>query len=57
RAAFTAHTRGGWRAVGRDDAGVLVPGGGAGAPPGGAPPPRGPPPRLPEPPEGPLTPS
>ncbi|MFI9426679.1 amidohydrolase [Streptomyces achromogenes] len=26
RAAFTAHTRGGWRAVGRDDAGVLVPG-------------------------------
>ncbi|MFE6273703.1 amidohydrolase [Streptomyces goshikiensis] len=26
RAAFTAHTRGGWRALGRDDAGVLVPG-------------------------------
>lgn len=26
RAAFTAHTRGGWRAVGRDDAGVLAPG-------------------------------
>jgi hypothetical protein len=26
RAAFQAHTRGGWRAVGRDDAGVLVPG-------------------------------
>ncbi|MEU1149468.1 amidohydrolase [Streptomyces sp. NPDC005863] len=26
RAAFTAHTRGGWRAVGRDDAGLLVPG-------------------------------
>lgn len=26
RAGFTAHTRGGWRAVGRDDAGVLVPG-------------------------------
>ena len=26
RAAFHAHTRGGWRAVGRDDAGVLVPG-------------------------------
>ncbi|MBN6547412.1 amidohydrolase, partial [Actinacidiphila bryophytorum] len=26
RAAFTGHTRGGWRAVGRDDAGVLVPG-------------------------------
>ncbi|KOT26505.1 amidohydrolase [Streptomyces caelestis] len=26
RAAFTAHTRGGWRAVGRDDAGVLLPG-------------------------------
>jgi predicted amidohydrolase YtcJ len=26
RAAFTAHTRGGWRAVGRDDAGVLSPG-------------------------------
>ncbi|WP_049570509.1 amidohydrolase [Streptomyces sp. SBT349] len=26
RAAFAAHTRGGWRAVGRDDAGVLVPG-------------------------------
>ncbi|NBM18369.1 amidohydrolase [Streptomyces sp. GC420] len=26
RAAFTAHTRGGWRAVGRDDAGMLVPG-------------------------------
>ncbi|WP_333774389.1 amidohydrolase [Streptomyces sp. IBSBF 3136] len=26
RAAFIAHTRGGWRAVGRDDAGVLVPG-------------------------------
>ncbi|ALC24440.1 amidohydrolase [Streptomyces pristinaespiralis] len=26
RAAFTAHTRGGWRAVGQDDAGVLVPG-------------------------------
>jgi predicted amidohydrolase YtcJ len=26
RAAFTAHTRGGWRAVGHDDAGVLVPG-------------------------------
>ncbi|MFJ6215545.1 amidohydrolase [Streptomyces sp. NPDC092296] len=30
RAAFTAHTRGGWRAVGRDDAGVLVPGAPAG---------------------------
>ncbi|MET8171737.1 amidohydrolase [Streptomyces clavifer] len=26
RAGFTAHTRGGWRSVGRDDAGVLVPG-------------------------------
>ncbi|RJK93165.1 amidohydrolase [Vallicoccus soli] len=26
RSAFTAHTRGGWRAAGRDDAGVLVPG-------------------------------
>jgi predicted amidohydrolase YtcJ len=26
RAAFTAHTRGGWRAIGRDDAGSLVPG-------------------------------
>jgi predicted amidohydrolase YtcJ len=26
RAAFTAHTRGGWRAIGRDDAGILVPG-------------------------------
>ena len=26
RAGFTAHTRGGWRALGRDDAGVLVPG-------------------------------
>ncbi|WP_103887799.1 amidohydrolase [Actinacidiphila yanglinensis] len=26
RAAFHAHTRGGWRAIGRDDAGVLVPG-------------------------------
>jgi predicted amidohydrolase YtcJ len=26
RAAFTAHTRGGWRAVRRDDTGVLVPG-------------------------------
>ncbi len=26
RAAFTAHTRGGWRATGRDDAGILVPG-------------------------------
>ncbi|GGQ67011.1 amidohydrolase [Streptomyces flaveolus] len=26
RAAFRAHTRGGWRAIGRDDAGVLVPG-------------------------------
>jgi predicted amidohydrolase YtcJ len=26
RAGFAAHTRGGWRAVGRDDAGVLVPG-------------------------------
>ncbi len=26
RAAFTAHTRGGWRALGRDRAGVLVPG-------------------------------
>jgi predicted amidohydrolase YtcJ len=26
RAAFHAHTRGGWRAVGRDDAGALVPG-------------------------------
>ncbi|MFF4569852.1 amidohydrolase [Streptomyces sp. NPDC001410] len=26
RAAFTAHTRGGWRATGRDDAGVLIPG-------------------------------
>ncbi|MET9606849.1 amidohydrolase [Streptomyces sp. NPDC006512] len=26
RAAFAAHTRGGWRAVGRDDAGILVPG-------------------------------
>ena len=26
RAAFAAHTRGGWRAAGRDDAGVLAPG-------------------------------
>lgn len=26
RAAFAAHTRGGWRAIGRDDAGVLGPG-------------------------------
>ncbi|OEV24882.1 amidohydrolase, partial [Streptomyces nanshensis] len=26
RGAFTAHTRGGWRALGTDDAGVLVPG-------------------------------
>jgi hypothetical protein len=26
RAAFAAHTRGGWRAIGRDEAGVLVPG-------------------------------
>ncbi|WP_431949143.1 amidohydrolase [Actinacidiphila sp. bgisy167] len=26
RGAFNAHTRGGWRAVGRDEAGVLVPG-------------------------------
>ncbi|MER5775282.1 amidohydrolase [Streptomyces sp. NPDC002039] len=26
RAAFAAHTRGGWRALGRDDAGILVPG-------------------------------
>ncbi|MEU6174094.1 amidohydrolase family protein [Streptantibioticus parmotrematis] len=26
RAAFTAHTRGGWRAIRRDDAGTLVPG-------------------------------
>ncbi|MFE4695364.1 amidohydrolase [Streptomyces sp. NPDC056749] len=26
RAGFTAHTRGGWRAVGRDDGGVLIPG-------------------------------
>jgi len=26
RGAFTAHTRGGWRVTGRDDAGVLVPG-------------------------------
>lgn len=26
RGAFTAHTRGGWRAIGRDDAGVLAPG-------------------------------
>lgn len=26
RAAFNAHTRGGWRAIGRDAAGVLVPG-------------------------------
>ncbi|MEU2395707.1 amidohydrolase [Streptomyces sp. NPDC007369] len=26
RAAFTAHTRGGWRALGRDGAGVLAPG-------------------------------
>ncbi|MEV3992472.1 amidohydrolase [Streptomyces sp. NPDC049837] len=26
RAGFTAHTRGGWRATGRDDAGILVPG-------------------------------
>ncbi|MGW2279061.1 amidohydrolase [Streptomyces sp. NPDC001770] len=26
RAGFTAHTRGGWRAAGRDDAGILVPG-------------------------------
>ncbi|WP_446042154.1 amidohydrolase [Streptomyces sp. SID1121] len=26
RAAFTAHTRGGWRVLGRDDAGTLVPG-------------------------------
>ncbi len=29
RAAFAAHTRGGWRAVHRDDEGVLVPGGAA----------------------------
>ncbi|HEX2418086.1 MAG TPA: amidohydrolase family protein, partial [Micromonosporaceae bacterium] len=27
RAGFAAHTRGGWRAVRRDDEGVLVPGG------------------------------
>jgi predicted amidohydrolase YtcJ len=26
RAAFAAHTRGGWRAIGRDDGGVLAPG-------------------------------
>ncbi|WP_030885231.1 amidohydrolase [Streptomyces sp. NRRL F-5053] len=26
RGAFTAHTRGGWRAIGQDDAGVLAPG-------------------------------
>ena len=26
RAAFAAHTRGGWRALGRDDGGMLVPG-------------------------------
>ncbi|WP_328324493.1 MULTISPECIES: amidohydrolase [unclassified Streptomyces] len=26
RAAFAAHTRGGWRSIGRDDTGVLVPG-------------------------------
>ncbi|KRV50484.1 amidohydrolase [Wenjunlia vitaminophila] len=26
RAAFTAHTRGGWRALGRDDTGALLPG-------------------------------
>ncbi|MBB1261678.1 amidohydrolase [Streptomyces alkaliterrae] len=26
RGAFTAHTRGGWRAIGQDDAGTLVPG-------------------------------
>jgi hypothetical protein len=26
RAAFAAHSRGGWRAVGRDDVGVLAPG-------------------------------
>jgi predicted amidohydrolase YtcJ len=26
RAAFAAHTRGGWRALGRDDEGVLAPG-------------------------------
>jgi predicted amidohydrolase YtcJ len=26
RAAFTAHTRGGWRAAGRDEGGVLAPG-------------------------------
>jgi predicted amidohydrolase YtcJ len=26
RAAFAAHTRGGWRAAGHDDAGVLAPG-------------------------------
>ncbi len=26
RAAFSAHTRGGWRAIGRDDSGVLQPG-------------------------------
>lgn len=26
RAGFAAHTRGGWRSIGRDDAGVLVPG-------------------------------
>jgi predicted amidohydrolase YtcJ len=26
RSAFAAHTRGGWRAIGRDDEGVLVPG-------------------------------
>jgi predicted amidohydrolase YtcJ len=30
RAAFAAHTRGGWRAAGRDDAGVLAPGAPAG---------------------------
>jgi predicted amidohydrolase YtcJ len=29
KAAFAAHTRGGWRAVHRDDEGVLVPGGAA----------------------------
>ncbi|WP_328539895.1 amidohydrolase [Streptomyces sp. NBC_00344] len=26
RAAFAAHTRGGWRSIGRDDSGVLIPG-------------------------------
>ncbi|WP_328316389.1 amidohydrolase [Streptomyces sp. NBC_00388] len=26
RAAFAAHTRGGWRSIGRDDTGILVPG-------------------------------